>query len=658
MPARLVFVILSASLSLSAQNIDGLPDWAQAPAQEGMRAKPPADADAWVLLERTEFAYTGSGDMRQHHYRLVRILTERGLGEGVYKIYGFGGKANRIKRLKGWNCRPDGEVTKLDQDNVVTMNLDRANELTTRTGTAAVLTRVVKGSLVAFESMEIQHLVVGLAASAFPMEEHPVRCWELELAKAGGWFSDLKEVQMHLETRHFRPWLGLDDFKEGTKLALRDVPPLPKDEGQTPAPEDVLPNVFLRFVDPGQTSLMGVDSWDAIARWEVARYLQSSPPLRLPGTESKPSLQELQRLKSWIARQITYKMVYLTPDRGWVPEVAEEVFRKRYGDCKDMASLFIAASRSAGFEAFPVLARIFEGRISADDPVGPQAFNHVIAAVRLPASLGLPAEVETPRGRFLLVDPTDAFTSLGRMAEPHRGRRVMLCLPEGAQWVVVPTSAIVRPGLTTRLEGRLEADGRLKAHLTLQETGNSVGLRSTFAEGSEADRKRFLSRLLEFPLDGRWSLNEASDPHDLENPMRLTLELDFPKALRHEGHERVFSTFLFPAAPAPIQRPGKPRRYPVEWASNYRMDLEARLELPEGLDVHPALSDYKEDNAFRVWNWRSNVSRGVWSFAFSQEGKDAAFGFDHREDGVREAKQDRSHYLGFLGDAPALILSH
>ena len=255
------------------------------------------------------------------------------------------------------------------------------------------------------------------------------------------------------------------------------VPPLPKDEGLTPAPEDVLPNVFLRFADPAQTSLMGVDSWDAIARWEVARYLQSSPPLRLPGTEPKPSLEELQRLRSWIARQITYKMVYLTPDRGWVPEVAEEVFRKRYGDCKDMASLFIAASRSVGFEAFPVLARIFEGRISVDDPVGPQAFNHVIAAVRLPNSLGLPAEVETPRGRFLLVDPTDAFTSLGRMAEAHRGRRVMLCLPEGAQWVVVPTSAIVAPGLTTRLEGRLEAGGRLKGHLTIQETGNSVGIR-------------------------------------------------------------------------------------------------------------------------------------------------------------------------------------
>lgn len=648
-----LFLVALFTTLLGAQNVDKLPVWAVDPAKQGLREAPPENADAWVLFDRTEYAYAGSGEIRTHRFRVVRILTEEGLSAGVYTLSTQGGKGNKIKRLKGWNCRPDGEVTKLDSEQVVTLDADASNELTTRLTTNAVLPRVVKGSIVAFESLEVSRST-GLCLLDSPMEANPVRCWELEQSKEEGWFTSLKNVAMQLETRHFKPWLKQPDLKGVSRIVLRDVPALPKHEGATPYWQDALPTVYLRFLDPDQSRGMTADSWDGIARWQAGQFQTSSPALRLPGIEAKPTLDHLQALRAWIARQIDYRQVYLSPDRGWVPESAEEVARKRYGDCKDTASLFVAGARGLGFEAYPVLARIVEGRIQEDAPVSPFAFNHVVAAVRLPASLGLPAEVETPKGRFLLVDLTEAFTPLGRLGESHRNRRMMICLPEGALWVVPPAAAIVRPEVSVQLDGRIQSDGRLKAKVQIHETGDALGLRDVSVSGTPEQRKTLISRLLGLPLDGQWTLQEASDPRDLAHPMQVTLDLDYPGAMRLEGRDRVLSTFLFPGAPDPIQRPGKPRGYPVERLGQSRWSLKGHLELPADWHLKPALASTQEDNPFRRWSWQSAVAGSLWTFAFEQERKEVEFDFDHREAGVLAAKKDRSHYLGFLDDASAL----
>ncbi|GLH68582.1 hypothetical protein GETHPA_01150 [Geothrix rubra] len=653
--ARVLLCLTFSFILLGAPNVDKLPSWARESAREGVLVDPPAGADAWVLLDRTEFAYAGSGEVRQRRYRLVRILSERGLDESIYVIRGLGGKGNRIKRLRGWNCRPDGEVTKLDQDKVVTVDSDDDDEITTGHATLARLPRVVQGSLVAFESEQVVNLVAGPGATVTAMQSNPVRRWELELATSDGWFTDLKGVQMRLETRDFKPWLGLDDVRDGTRVLLKDVPALPKDELATPDLMNVLPRVHLRFIDATQSAAPVLDAWDSIARWEEAQFRKSSPAMRLPGVAPLPSLVGLRAVMGWISHQVAYRKVYLTPERGWVPENAEEVARKRYGDCKDMTALFLAAARGAGFEAFPVLARIITGRIPADQPVGPDAFNHVIVAVRLPSSFGLPAEMATPKGRFLLADPTDAFTPLGQLGDAHRNRRVMICLPDGAQWVQVPATAVLRPEFEAQIDGQVDAGGRLKGRLVLQEVGDAMGLRSAFSEGTPTARKDRLGSLLSLPLDAQWTLREASDPRELTQPLRVVLDLDYPGALRREGRDWVLSDFLFPSVPTAIQRPGTPRCYPVAWTGWLRWTVGGRLSLPDPA-YRPVLAASRGESPFRTWTWKAEVARGVWTFGFTQERQDAWFDFEHREDGVRAAKKDRSRYRELLDEAPALRL--
>ncbi|HEV2277574.1 MAG TPA: transglutaminase domain-containing protein, partial [Acidobacteriaceae bacterium] len=102
---------------------------------------------------------------------------------------------------------------------------------------------------------------------------------------------------------------------------------------------------------------------------------------------------------------------------GWQPHTAEDVFRYRYGDCKDKATLMIAMLDAVGIRSTWVSVDIRRGRI---DPGAPSLFgNHMIAAIEIPKAVEDPrlqAVVTAKTGkRYLIFDPTNEYVSLGQL---------------------------------------------------------------------------------------------------------------------------------------------------------------------------------------------------------------------------------------------------
>jgi hypothetical protein len=99
-----------ASAGFSATQVAKLPDWAAEAARASQSLTPPNDADAWILEQRTELVYLGEGRVRARQLRLVLVIGERGLEERSLSVPGLAGKGSKLKRLKAWNVRPDGEL--------------------------------------------------------------------------------------------------------------------------------------------------------------------------------------------------------------------------------------------------------------------------------------------------------------------------------------------------------------------------------------------------------------------------------------------------------------------------------------------------------------------------------------------------------------------
>ncbi|MBL0210509.1 MAG: hypothetical protein IPQ13_06290 [Holophagaceae bacterium] len=637
-----------------AQDLSKLPDWAKPHAQAVATSPAPSgDYDAWVILQRTEVAYAGSNEILTRKLRLVKVLTERGTSEGLFVIRGLGGKASKVKKLKGWNLRPDGELVRLASEKVVAIEGGESDSINTNVITGAVLERVVKGSWVAFESLEFERSPAGPFTAMGPMENLPVRRWELAISKNGGFFTSLEKVEAILDLVNFGGLVPQPEHLPGQAIALSNVPALSVNEGGTPYREGFIPEVRVRFLDPGLKGAPDWSNWNSPAIWIAGEYQSKAKRTGLatpPGKE----LLGLQALWAWMGRELTYKQVYLSPERGWVPEDASEVGRKRYGDCKDLSCFFIAELEARGYKASPVLARIKDGPALPEQP--PFAvFNHLITAIPLQKSLGLPAEVDTPRGRFLLADSTDPFTPFGWLGEAHRGRSVLICLPDGGTWVSIPDAAIQKAIMAVDLKAELRQNGQLDGHLTFTETGQAWGLRTVGRAGGKPEIREFLlNRHLSLPPNGKLEIISYSDPLELDRPFKVEADLIHPKGGRYGGGdcEIYYDDLGLHLVPPQIQRPGEPRQLPV--GSNRSGQLEFTAQIRVIGDMSPILEARVLDTPFRHCLWAADampeMGQTLISFKLKHEHRQINFPYLEREKGLQAWKKDRAAINRLLED--------
>jgi hypothetical protein len=644
------FLLALWTAVLCGQDLGKLPAWARASAQATQKTEPPDDADAWVLLQRYEIAYVGSGEFRSKEYRLVKILTERGLGEATLRLNSLGGRTSKIKTFKGWNLRPDGEMVQLSRSDLWVSDDDSPGMLTTHFSTQAFLPRAAVGSLVAFETEVSTRAPMGPVEFLYVAGSHPIRRWELAFGKKGGWFKDLRNVDAKVDPRFWQAWGMVPVPLPEGGFAVDNVAAIPQKEREYPDPFDWWPRVDLRFLDPELTTAPSSANWDNLATWEYEHFRTAMTPSgALPPTPAG-GVAALRAIARWMSKELVYKQVYLTPERGWVPETCPEVVRKRYGDCKDLAACFLGEAKAAGFEGFPVLCRIVEGQIQPDQPPHPYSFNHVIAALKLTSTLGLPAEVETPRGRFLLVDKTDRFCPFGYLPAEHRGRRVLICTPQGAQWVTVSPQAVLLPRVEVTLNGKLDAAGTARAEIRVRETGNTWDLR-TLALQYQASLMRSWLLSHGFPLaaDGTLSDLKLGDPLALDTPFEVRFTLSQRPGIPPADKTVDLPAWGLPLPPTTIQKPGEPRILPIELRSQQNFKFQGTWTLPG--KVHGGLPSAHLDGPFRTLTWTSTLEGPVVHLGLDLQKKDVRLDKDKAEAGLVAWKADRKFLQQIQGDA-------
>jgi hypothetical protein len=304
MSAGLLVPPLLALLAGGAR-LDKLPEWAAAVARETEAQAAPADADAWVLLQRTELVYQGEGKVRARVQRVVRVLGERGLGEGSLLVGGLAGKGSKLKRLKGWNARPDGEVEELERNDSISLDDGQSRVH------AVAFARAMKGSVLAFESVVETEHPMGPVEVLPVMETEPVRLWALVTR------SERPAIEVRLDALHLSPWLPGSPAPGVADAAFRDVPARPRDEAAAPAERNSLPWVQVRFADPSLPGdVPSASSWDALATWTHVQYAARLAPARQSSGGGEDAVGALRAIHDWMSAQMVYRQVYLTPERA------------------------------------------------------------------------------------------------------------------------------------------------------------------------------------------------------------------------------------------------------------------------------------------------------------------------------------------------------
>ncbi len=124
--------------------------------------------------------------------------------------------------------------------------------------------------------------------------------------------------------------------------------------------------------------------WDDYGRWLGDKYkgrLKPDKAIRAKVEEITEGLEgeaAIQAIFHWVEENIRYVQVYFETDSGFVPAEAEEVFERRYGDCKEQTTILIAMLDVIGVEALPaIVGTTHVPQPEVDFPMMYQ-FNHMI----------------------------------------------------------------------------------------------------------------------------------------------------------------------------------------------------------------------------------------------------------------------------------------
>ncbi len=325
------------------------------------------------------------------------------------------------------------------------------------------------------------------------------------------------------------------------------------------------------------------EKWADIAKWYAGnakdRYVvgpatQQKLDSALAGKRTR--LDTLRAVQTWVAQDIRYVSIALGLG-GYQPRMPDTVVTTGFGDCKDKATLFVAALQRYGITAYPVLLNS-SGGVKRDLPTIDQ-FDHAIAAVKLPTG-------------YQFVDLTSEFTPYGQLPPDEQGEFALVVHPDGtSEELTMPRDPVDSNRTETHLVGRLSEDGTFDGVYTEEAHGSQqYSLRSAFENpldsAEKADGANSIARRYFEGADGDSLTGFAGK--DLGATPTLRVLIKHGKAATIAGSTAILTVPIGTAASlatAAKELEQKPRVYPIdaERVFGYRKSfVEVRMQLPKG----------------------------------------------------------------------------
>ena len=295
-------------------------------------------------------------------------------------------------------------------------------------------------------------------------------------------------------------------------------------------------------------SVSPTGTWTDIATWyqglskdryaltpDIAKRVDSV----VTAAKARTRVDTIRALHRWVAQDVRYVSVSLGIG-GYQPRMPDAVLRTGFGDCKDKATLFVAAARKYGLEVNPVLLSS-AGPPDRDAPSIYQ-FNHAIAAVRTGKA-------------WTFTDLTAETVPYGILPPSYQGHFGIVVLPNGqAEEVKFPESTVEANTDTIRFTGVLQADGGLVARVDDHSTGLvSLQNRASFYVPMDSTRQAGAMRAIgsAYYRDGVADSLVSFNGKDLQSAVHVSFRITTAEAFKSAGTVKLLTVptaFRGPAA--------------------------------------------------------------------------------------------------------------
>ena len=294
--------------------------------------------------------------------------------------------------------------------------------------------------------------------------------------------------------------------------------------------------------------------------------------------------EKVKKIFYWVQDNIKY-VAFEQGMRGFIPHNAGYIYEKRYGDCKDMASITNNMLRMAGITSYLTWIGSRDIPYRYSELPTPMVDNHMIVAY------------QRPNGEFYFLDATSSNTYYGLPSAFIQGKEALLSItPDEYKVVEVPvvdrkknvvadTTYIKLDGNSILGEGKTDLTGYFRVHNLYRLDGKK-----------DEEQELFMTSFLEkgnnkFFIEDYEILNKE----DKDAPLSIEYSYKIEDYISTVGDEIYINMSL--DKPYFNSKIKDGRKLPKESDYQYTSQTVSVFEIPEGYDISylPKNSDYAHD---------------------------------------------------------------
>jgi Domain of Unknown Function with PDB structure (DUF3857)/Transglutaminase-like superfamily len=582
-PILFCWIALTCS---AAQATARFPDWVTQAITEPLPVYS-KDAKAILLLEDKLITVTPDGHAAERYRYVVKILRPQGR-EHAQPLAWFS-TDEKLLSFHVWSIGPDGhqytmkdtEYQEIGADGGGLLYDDERAKVASPPGSDP-------GGIVAYEFVRQIRPYMSEESWAFQKTVPLVHSvFEIDLPSGWNhlavWFKHDSIQPTEICPGHFR-W----EVMNVPEINLTDVP-------LAPSESSLAARMVVHY--SAQSLPQGEELWAKIGNWyenlaaprsegtaDIAAKARS-----LAAPDADFSLR-IGKVATFLQQDIRYVGIEIGIG-GWQPHAANDIFRNRYGDCKDKATLLVAMLDAVGVRATWVLVDTHRGFI---DPRVPSVDgNHAIAAIEVPSgyeNVSLKAVVTARTGkRYLIFDPTNPYVSIGLLPEYLQGGYGILVAGNQSQVIELP---VLKPDSDTTTRAArfdLDPDGTLKGSVTVTHNGaSSWGLRERYAMSSDKEQRESLEQSLRRDFSS-FTLTSQSVHHarDLDQQLTLQYVVTAPSYAKKAGPLLLLRPRIVGSDVEELN--DDPRKYPIQFDAlgDWRDDFDVRIPAGYAVDEAP-----------------------------------------------------------------------
>ena len=357
---------------------------------------------------------------------------------------------------------------------------------------------------------------------------------------------------------------------------FKDIPQIIPESNMPPMSE-INPSIFVSTFK----------NWDEVYSWWwglVKDKISADDAIKTKVKELTDGLDsdeaKIRKIHNFCAREIRYVAVEYG-QAGYEPHKAADIFKNKYGDCKDQAVLLVTMLKDAGFSAYPVLIGTKDYYNLAED-FPTMLFNHAIAAVML-------------KDQAVFLDPTAETCSFGDLPSADQARKVLLCKEDGYKIMDTPLYPSQHNLSRQLVEIKINRDESINVKKSVSNYGVYDQAQRYWLLYTVPDviLEQIESKIQDVSIGARLLDYRFDNLDNLDKPVELEYSFSGPEYLTAGGQLRIMPQLA--SLDTSVVSKDK-RRYPIDFEILDTKQVELNLELPENFVIKYMPEDLKRDS--------------------------------------------------------------